>query len=77
MGVGSYVGTEGWRGGERKSARNGAATAGGRANGYSAEATSQDGIIEMERRDGARERSEGVAADEPVYAPPAQGAHAV
>lgn len=75
VGMGSYVGTEGWSGqGRGEGTRNGA---GGRANGYSAEATSQDGIIEMERRDGARERSEGMAADDPVYAPNAQRPHAV
>jgi hypothetical protein len=42
VGVGSYVGTEGWG----QARRNGGPSEGGHA-----EATSQDGIIEMDRRD--------------------------
>lgn len=78
VGVGSYVGTEGWsRKGRSETQRNGASANGGHHHGYAAEATSQDGIIEMERRDGFRGRNDGTATDEPMYAPHAQGAHAV
>lgn len=80
--MGSYVGTEGWSGvGKSKTQRNTASASagvnGGHHQGYSAEATSQDGIIEMERRDGLRDRSDGTTANEPPYVPHAQGAHAV
>lgn len=79
VGVGSYVGTEGWsrKGKSETQRRNGADANGGHNHGYAAEATSQDGIIEMERRDGFRGRNDATAADEPVYTPHAQGAHAV
>lgn len=78
VGVGSYVGTEGWsRQGKSETQRNGAGVNGdGHHQGYAAEATSQDGIIEMERRDASR-RTNGTTADEPTYVPHAQGAHAV
>lgn len=77
VGVGSYVGTEGWsRHGNSETRRNGGGV-NGHAHGYSGEATSQDGIIEMERRDGLRSGTDATAADDPVYVPHAQGAHAV
>lgn len=77
VGVGSYVGTEGWsRKGNSETRRNGAGVNGGHAHGYSAEATSQDGIIEMDRRDGSRGGADATTSDEP-YVPHAQGSHAV
>lgn len=77
VGVGSYVGTEGWsRKGRSETKRNGAGPNGGHVHGYGGEATSQDGIIEMERRDGLR-GTDATAADEPVYVPHAQASHAV
>lgn len=77
VGVGSYVGTEGWsRKGRSETKRNDAGINGGHAHGYSGEATSQDGIIEMERRDGLR-GTDATTADEPMYVPHAQGSHAV
>lgn len=79
VGVGSYVGTEGWsrKGKSETQRRNGGDLNGGHQHGYATEATSQDGIIEMERRDGLRGRNDATAADEPMYAPHAQGVHAV
>ncbi|KAH6614840.1 PAP2 superfamily-domain-containing protein [Boeremia exigua] len=80
VGVGSYVGVEGWsRKGQSETLKNGAGGGADTAqrHGYAAEATSQDGIIEMERRDGLRARNDATAADEPIYVPHAQGAHAV
>lgn len=77
VGVGSYVGTEGWsRQGKSETQRNGAGVNGGHHQGYAAEATSQDGIIEMERRDGMR-RNDTTTPDEPIYVPHSRGAHAV
>ncbi|KAF2622178.1 acid phosphatase/Vanadium-dependent haloperoxidase [Macroventuria anomochaeta] len=78
VGVGSYVGTEGWsRQGKSETQRNGPNTNGVHHQGYAAEATSQDGIIEMERRDGLRGRNDGTAAGQPIYVSHAQGAHVV
>ena len=75
--MGSYVGTEGWsRKGRSETKRSGAGPNGGHVHGYGGEATSQDGIIEMERRDGLR-GTDATAADEPVYVPHAQASHAV
>jgi hypothetical protein len=80
VGVGSYVGTEGWsRQGKSETTKNGAGVSDG--HHYPAEATSQDGIIEMERRDVMR-RNDATTSDEPLYVPHvgdarAQGAHAV
>lgn len=81
VGVGSYVGTEGWNSvGKNETQRNSAGVHGGlndgHYQGHSAEATSQDGIIELERRDGLRDRSDGTTANEPCV-PHAQGSHAV
>ncbi|KAF9696098.1 hypothetical protein EKO04_006184 [Ascochyta lentis] len=81
VGMGSYVGTEGWsRVGKSETQRDGArvdgSVTGAHHQGYSAEATSQDGIIEMERRDGLRDRGDGTTMNEP-YVPHTQGAHAV
>ena len=81
VGVGSYVGTEGWsRVGKSETQRNDAGVSGGAHSGhhpeYSVEATSQDGIIEMERRDGRRERTDGTAANE-SYVPHVQGVQAI
>ncbi|KAJ4362805.1 hypothetical protein N0V95_001297 [Ascochyta clinopodiicola] len=81
VGVGSYVGTEGWsRVGKSETQRNSApvedGVTGAQYRDYSAEATSQDGIIEMERRDGMRNRNDGTTANEP-YVPHAQGGLAV
>lgn len=77
VGVGSYVGTEGWsRQRKSETQRNGAGLHSGHHQGFSAEATSQDGIIEMERRDGLRERSDGTAVNEPCV-PHVGAAHAV
>ncbi|KAF1930940.1 PAP2 domain-containing protein [Didymella exigua CBS 183.55] len=72
VGVGSYVGTEGW-------SRQGKSET--QSNGYAGEATSQDGIIEMERQDGMRQ-NDATTSDEPIYVPHvgdvrAQDSHAI
>jgi hypothetical protein len=79
VGVGSYVGTEGWsRHGKSETQRNDVGVnGGGHHQGYATEATSQDGIIEMERRDGLRGRNDGATTDDSIYVPHAQGTHSV
>jgi membrane-associated phospholipid phosphatase len=77
VGVGSYVGTEGWsRVGKSETRRRDTGINGGHHQGYAAEATSQDGIIEMERRDGLRDRTPNEGMDVP-HVGRVQGAHAV
>lgn len=79
VGVGSYVGTEGWsRVGKSETQRNGAGVNGGAHHfGHSAEATSQDGIIEMERRDRLRDRTAHGSPELPEHVGRFQGTHAV
>lgn len=79
--MGSYVGTEGWSKNSQSKARSNSAGANERANGshhqgYAAEATSQDGIFEMERREGLKDRTDATIANEP-YMPQAQASHTV